>query len=316
MTAFGYFLSSEELGPREMVRYAGLAEQVGFDRVWLSDHYHPWNDAQGQSPFVWAVIGGIAATTRLHVTTAVTCPTVRIHPAVVAQAAATASLMLEGRFTLGVGSGEALNEHILGDRWPSAAERQEMLAEAVEVMRGLWGGEWFSHRGHHYTVENARLYSRPEAPLPVYVSGFGPRSIRLAAQIGDGYINVSPSPDAIQGYREAGGQGPAQGGVKVCWGTDEKDAVRLAHQRWGTSGIPGEAAQELPSPQHFEQVAALVTEDMTAEAVACGPDPERHLRAIRAYVDAGYDEVFIAQIGPDQEGFLRFWEKELRPRLS
>jgi G6PDH family F420-dependent oxidoreductase len=273
MAQFGYFLSSEELGPRAMVHWARRSEEAGFERLWVSDHFHPWNDQQGESPFVWAVIGGIAATTRLQVTTAVTCPTVRLHPAVVAHAAATASLLLEGRFRLGVGSGENLNEHILGDHWPPTDVRLEMLEEAIGVMRRLWTGEWVTHHGAHYTVEDARLYSCPDEPVPVPISGFGPKSIELAARLGDGYVNTSPSGESLHRYRELGGQGPSQAAVKVCWGRDERACVELAHRLWSNSAIPGEASQELRMPQHFEQISELVTEEMTAGSVACGPDP-------------------------------------------
>jgi G6PDH family F420-dependent oxidoreductase len=316
MASFGYFLSSEELGPKDEVRWAQRAEEAGFDRVWISDHYHPWNDAQGQSPFVWAVIGGIAATTGLHVTTAVTCPTIRTHPAVIAQAAATCSLLLDGRFALGVGSGEFLNEHILGDHWPPTDLRLEMLGEAIQVMRALWTGDWVTHYGEHYVVEDARIYSCPPEPVPVYISGFGPKSIALAAEIGDGYVNTAPEGEMIQQYRDKGGKGPTQAGVKVCWAEDEQAAVKTAHRLWANSGVPGEASQELRMPQHFEQVSQLVTEDMTKESVACGPDPERHMAAITPYLEAGYDEVFVSQMGEEQEGFFRFWETELQPRLA
>lgn len=316
MPAFGYFLSSEELAPRELVRVARAAADVGFERVWISDHYHPWNDEQGESAFVWSVIGAIAASTRLTVTTAVTCPIVRQHPAIVAQAAATSSELLEGRFALGVGSGEFLNEHILGDHWPPAARRQDMLEEAVEIMRKLWTGDWVTHYGRHFTVEDAKLYSAPAQQIPVYVSGFGPRSIELAADIGDGYITTKPSREDIDRYRQHGGRGPTQAGVKVCWAPSQDLGVRTAHRLWANSGIPGEASQELRMPQHFEQVSDLVSEEMTAAAVACGPDPERHLELIQKYVDAGFDEIYVAQMGPDQEAFLRFWEKELAPSFG
>jgi len=183
----GYHLSSEELDPVSMVRWARRAEEAGFAFVSISDHYHPWTRAQGQSPFVWGAIGAIAAITeRVEVATCVTCPTVRIHPAVVAQAAATAAVMLPGRFFLGVGTGEALNEHILGDRWPSSGVRREMLEEAVEVIRLLWQGGSQSHFGRHYTVEQAALFTLPDAPPPIVVSGFGEHSIDLAARIADG----------------------------------------------------------------------------------------------------------------------------------
>ena len=316
MASFGYFLSSEELSPKDEVRWAQRAEEAGFDRVWISDHYHPWNDAQGESGFVWAVIGGIAATTGLHVTTAVTCPTIRTHPAIIAQAAATCSLMLDGRFALGLGSGEFLNEHILGDHWPPTDLRLEMLGESIQVMRALWTGDWVTHYGEHYAVENARIYSCPPEPVPVYISGFGPKSIALAAELADGYINTAPQGEMVQQYRDKGGKGPTQGGVKVCWAEDEEAAVKTAHRLWANSGLPGEASQELRMPQHYEQLSQLVTEDMTRESVACGPDPERHLAAITPYLEAGYDEVFISQMGEEQEGFFRFWETELQPRLA
>jgi G6PDH family F420-dependent oxidoreductase len=316
MPEIGYFLSSEEHGPRDLARFAAMGEEAGFGSVFISDHYHPWTERQGQSPFVWSVIGAIAAKTKLRVTTGVTCPIMRIHPAIIAQAAATCSLLLEGRFILGVGTGEALNEHILGDTWPPAQIRQDMLEEAIELMRELWQGDFVNHRGAHYRVDNARLYSSPDVPPPVYISGFGPDAIRLAAQVGDGYVNVAPLSDAVRNYRESGGDGPAVAGIKVCWGEDEDAAKKLAHDVWKTTGVPGELNQELPLPRHFEQAAELVTEEIVAEAISCGPDPQRHEEAVRKYLDAGYDEIYISQIGDDQAGFLQFFFKELRPRLG
>jgi len=316
MPTIGLFLSSEERTAPELVELAARGEAAGFPCAWISDHYHPWTDAQGQSPFVWTVLGGIAHATReLRVTTAVTCPTVRIHPAVIAQAAATTATLLPGRFALGVGSGEALNEHVLGDRWPRAEIRLEMLEEAVEVIRALWTGKVVNHRGRHYEVEHARLYSRPAEPPPIYVSGFGPKAIALAGRIADGYVNTSPDADMLAAYREAGGRGPAQAGTKVCWAESEAEARRTAHRIWPNEVLPGELAQVLPTPEHFEQASSLVTEDMVAEAVPCGPDPERHAAALQEYLDAGYDEVYVQQIGTDQEGFLRFYEREILPRF-
>ena len=204
----GCFLACEEFGPRELVEQARRAEQAGFHALWISDHYHPWNDEQGQSPFVWGVIGALSQACSLPVTTAVTCPTVRIHPAVIAQAAATAAVQLEGRFTLGVGTGEALNEQILGDAWPLADVRLEMLEEAVELMRALWAGDVVTHDGKHYVVEHARIYSRPHEPPPIYMSAFGPKAIKLAARIADGFISTKPSAEDLQSYRKQGGRGP------------------------------------------------------------------------------------------------------------
>ncbi|MCW2607141.1 MAG: putative dehydrogenase [Frankiales bacterium] len=318
MTVFGYFLSSEEHAPGVLVDTAVAAEAAGFETLWISDHYHPWLDAQGQAPFVWSVLGAIAARTeRVRCHTAVTCPTVRIHPAVLAQAAATTQLLFEGRFGFGIGSGEALNEHIFGDAWPTAEVRLEMLEEAVDVMRRLWSGEVVRHRGEHYTVDTARLYSLPEQPVPVLVSGFGPKATELAARIGDGYMNVSPDADMLRLYRDSGGTGPTHGGVKVCWSQDEAEARRTVHRLWPHQAVPGEHMQVLTSPQHFEQVSSVVTEDMAVGAVAAvGSRVEDFVEGIRPYVEAGFDEVYVSQIGPDQQGFLRFWQDELAPALQ
>jgi len=318
VTTFGLFLSSEELAPRELVESAVRGKRAGFDRLWISDHYHPWNDAQGQSAFVWAVLGAIAARTeRLVVTTGVTCPTVRIHPAVLAQAAATTQVLFDGRFQLGVGSGEALNEHIFGDAWPHTDVRLEMLEEAVEVMRALWEGKTVNHRGRHYTVDAARIYSLPEQPVPVLVSGFGPKATRLAARIGDGYLNVAPDADLVALYRASGGAGPTHAGVKVCWAQDPAVARRTVPRLWAHQAVPGEAAQVLYSPHQFEQISSIVTEEMAAGAVAAtGPDVEAFVEGIRPYVEAGFDEIYLSQIGRDQEGFVGFWERELGPALA
>ena len=314
MTRIGYFLSCEEFGPRELLAQAQLAERAGFEALWISDHYHPWLREQGESAFVWSVIGALAQVCRLPVTTAVTCPTVRTHPAVIAHAAATCAVMHEGRFSLGVGTGEALNEHILGEHWPEAEVRIEMLEEAIEVMRLLWQGGQRSHRGRHYTVENAQLWTLPEAPPPVLVSGFGPKSVAAAARIGDGYVLTMPDAELISQFRsQGGGDKPVQGGTKLCWGEDEARAVKTAHARWRNDALPGELAQVLPTPAHFAQASELVTEEMVAEAIACGPDPERLRQPIQELFDAGADEVYVQQIGPDQEAFFRFAEREIVP---
>jgi G6PDH family F420-dependent oxidoreductase len=316
MTEIGLFLSSEEHDGTALVQFAREAEEAGIRRVWVSDHFHPWISNQGHSPFVWCVIGGIASTTELAVTTAVTCPTFRLHPAIVAHAAATAARMLPGRFTLGVGSGEALNEHVLGQHWPPPRVRLEMLAEAIEVMRELWTGKQVHWRGEHYVVEAARLYTRPEGEIPVHVSALGPRAMDLVISHGDGWITTSPDDEQLMRRFRADGRGPATVGVKVCWGPDEAAARRLAHERWPNSLVAGPLNQELPQPSHFEAASSDVTEDQVAEVIACGPDPERHLATIQACLDAGFDEVYVSQIGPDQAGFLEFFRKELAPRLG
>jgi G6PDH family F420-dependent oxidoreductase len=316
MAAIGVFLSSEEHGPRELVEQARLAEDAGFDSLLISDHFHPWIDEQGESPFVWSVIGAIAAATRLHVTTGVTCPTVRIHPAIVAQAAATSQLLLDGRFSLGVGSGEALNEHILGDRWPSAPVRLEMLDEAVAVIRELWTGEVVHHRGPHYRVDGARLYSVPDTPPPIVVSAFGPQALALAARIGSGLITTEPDAEAVASYRSEGGRGETCASLKVCWDRSVERATATALRIWPTSALHGPQSQELPMPAHFEQACARVTAEMVTERIACGPDPHLHAAAITAFVDAGFDRIYVNQVGDDWPGFLDFFNAEVRPLLA
>lgn len=314
MVSVGYFLSCEEFGPRELVAQAKMAEDAGFERLWISDHYHPWNDTQGQSPFVWSVIGALSEATRLPVTTAVTCPTVRIHPAVIAQAAATAAVQHEGRFVLGVGSGEALNEHIFGDAWPNTDERLGMLEEAIDVIRKLFGGGVVNHRGRYYTVESARIYTVPDEPVPIYVSGFGPKAATFAGRVGDGFVCTMPDADLVSMFRESGGGSrPAQGGLKVCHADTVEDGRNTAHRIWPNAQLPGELAQLLPLPRHFAQASELVTPEMMG--LPCGPDPQPYLDSVREYVDAGFDEVYIAQIGPRQREFFDFWRTDVQPEL-
>ena len=318
MVQLGYALSSEEHRPSDLVSNARIAEEAGFSFALISDHFHPWIDAQGQSPFVWGVIGGIAeATTTLELGTGVTCPMIRIHPAIIAHAAATAGAMMEGRFFLGVGTGENLNEHVLGDRWPDWDVRARMLREAVEVIRELWKGEVTSFEGEFYTVENARIYTRPDQPVPIHVAASGPKAAKLAGEIGDGYIGTAPEKEllaAFDGRRRT--KRPHYGQLTVCWGRDEKAARKTARRMWPTAAIPGESGQELPNPAHFEQLAKIVTEDMIAEQVVCGPDIDRHVEAIQAYVDAGYDHVYIHQVGPDQKGFIEAYARDVLPRFA
>lgn len=316
MTKIGYFLSCEQFGPKELVDQAKRAENAGFDALWISDHFHPWNDEQGQSPFVWGVIGALSEATSLPVSTAVTCPTVRTHPAIIAHASATAAVQLGGRFVLGVGSGEALNEHVLGDAWPSVGVRQEMLEEAVEVIRLLHRGDEVSHHGKHYTVQEARIYTRPERPLPIYVSGFGPQGAELAGRIGDGYVLAMPEAELVKTFREAGGgDKPVQAGTKVCWDQDADAALKTAHRLWGNEGLPGQTSQILPRPKDFAALMSLVPSETVAESVACGPDSEKHIAQVRQYIDAGIDEIYVQQIGPDMDGFFAAWERGVLPEL-
>jgi len=317
MARIGIALSSEEHKPAGLARFAAAAKEQGFEDVWVSDHFHPWVDRQGQSPFVWTALGAMAtAAPGVRLGTGVTCPIMRIHPAIIAQAAATCASLTEGRFFLGVGSGEALNEHILGDKWPPASTRLEMLEESIEVMRLLWQGGIRSHEGTHYTVENARIYTLPDEPPPVYVSAFGPEACSLAARVGDGLVTTSPDTEVIEQYRNEGGKGPVLAGAKVCWGEDEAAARRLAYEVWPNSGLPGQLAQELHLPMYFEQACELVDEEGAVGSSPCGPDPEVHAESLRAYLDAGVDEVYVQQVGPEQEAAMRFYRSEVLPRLD
>lgn len=312
----GYFLSCEEYTPAQLLEQARLAQDAGFKALWISDHFHPWNDEQGQSPFVWSMIGAISQVCDLPVTTAVTCPTVRIHPAIIAQAAATASVLLDGKFTLGIGSGEALNEHILGDRWPSADIRLEMLEESVEVMRKLWTGEFVTHEGTYYDVDSARIYTLPDQPPPVYISAFGPKALDLAGRIGDGFITTQPDKESLEAFRSmAGADKGTQAGAKCCWANTKEEAVAIAHRLWANGGVPGELSQVLPSPRHFEQVSELVTPEMIADSMPCGPDVEAHVSALQEFVDAGFDDVYVANIGPHYAEMMTRYQRDVIPAL-
>ena len=248
--------------------------------------------------------------------TGVTCPILRTHPAIVAQAAATAAAMMPGRFFLGVGTGENLNEHVIGAGWPPVDVRREMLAEAVSVLRLLWRGGVQSHRGTYFTVDRARVYTLPRRPPPIMVAGSGPLAARLAGRIGDGFVTTDPDPALLRTFRRAGGRGkPSFVEVTVCWAKSEREARRRAHEIWRLAALEGALFTEIALPEHFEAAFKPITEDQVADAVVCGPDASRYLDAIRKATRAGYDQVCLHHVGPDQEGFIRFFEREIRPRL-
>ena len=317
MVQLGYKLCSEEQSPGELIDCVERAEQVGFSFAMISDHFHPWTERQGQSSFVWTMLGAIAQVTeRITIGTAVTCPTVRIHPAIIAQAAATAACLLPGRFLLGVGSGENLNEHIFADHWPETDVRQDMLEEAIEVIRQLWQGKQESHYGMHYVVENARIYTLPGELPPIFIAAGGPKSAELAGRCGDGLISTAPDSEVVKNFRAAGGNGKdCYAEMAVCWGEDEKKALHTAFECWPNLAITGELAQVLPVPAHFEQAARMIREEDLAEDLVCGNDVERYVERLRKYEEAGFSHVFLHQIGPDQDGFFRFCERELMPQL-
>jgi len=318
MVQLGYTLSSEEFRPNEIVAHARRAEETGFTFAGISDHFHPWVDAQKHSPFVWATLGGIAQSTeRLEVLTGVTCPLIRIHPAIIAQAATTVADMLPGRFILGLGTGEYLNEHVTGAQWPPISKRQAMLVEAIGIMRELWQGKYTTHYGEYYTVENARLYTLPETLPPIYVAAAGPESAALAGTHSEGLISTSPAPEVVEAYTGAGGDpGRVVGQLTVCWGQDKDAAVQTALEIWPNAGLSGQLTQELALPAYFEAATELVTAEKIEQEIVCGPDPQLFLDKIKEYVDAGFTHVYLHQIGPDQEGFLDFAKRELLPQAS
>ena len=318
MTDLGYTLSSEEHHPNDLVEHARMAEEAGFDFLSISDHYHPWISAQGHAPFVWSALGGIAAATDdVDVGVGVSAPIIRFHPAIYAQAAATAAAMFEGReFYAGVGTGENLNEHVLGDKWPEHSVRLEMLEEAVEVIRKLWTGETVSHYGKHYTVEDARLYTLPEEEPPICVSAYGEKTATAAAEFGDGFWSVGPQ-EVVETWEENGGEGPRICQLTACVADSEEEAVETAYENWPNSALPGEMNTVLPTPAHFEQAVEMVSkEDIAEGSTITEQDSQAHIDSIQEAIDAGYDHVYTHQIGDDQAALIDLYEAEILPSFS
>jgi len=312
----GYKLAAEAFGPKELIRQAVRAEQAGFDFVEISDHFHPWFDVQGHSPFAWNVLSAIAVRTdRLGLATGVTCPTVRYHPAIIAQAAATLAIISDDRFTLGVGSGERLNEHVVGQGFPAVRERQERLVEALEIINLLWQGGYQSYEGKHLRLEDARVFDLPDQPPVLAVAAGGKQAAEVAATHGTGLFATEPRADLVETFTGAGGRGPKYAEIPVAWAPTEEAAVRAAHEttRWAVTGW--KVMAELPNPVNFEAASATVRPDDIREKFAVGPDPQPYLDAVRPYVQAGYDHVVLMNAGPDPDGFLDFFAKELRDRL-
>jgi G6PDH family F420-dependent oxidoreductase len=303
----GYWLASEEQPPNALVENARRAEDTGFGHVLISDHIHPWVDAQGHSPFVWGVIGAIAeATAHIHLGTAVTCPLIRVHPAIVAHAAATAQSLMDGRFFLGVGTGENLNEHVLGDRWPRADERLEMLDEAIDVIRALLGGEYETFRGKHYTVEQAKLYDAPKVPPPIIVAAKAERAAKLAAAKGDGTMNTTPDADLVRLFKDAGGTGPIYGKVAGAFASSEDEARKIAKERQPNSAMSGDLSTELALPRDFEAVAELVREEDLEGSLVFGNDPGRWREKIDEFERAGFTHVALHDVSVEQRDFIEF----------
>jgi G6PDH family F420-dependent oxidoreductase len=318
MAQFGYTLMCEQSPPKQLVTAAARAEEAGFDFAVISDHYNPWLPSQGHSPYAWSVLGAICqATERIGLMSYVTCPIRRYHPAVVAQKAATIGLLSDGRFTLGLGSGENLNEHVVGD-WPHAEVRHDMFAEALEIIRSLLAGERLSFHGDFFSVPEARLWDRPAGGVPMAVAASSPQSCQLAAEYGDALIATKPDAELLRRYDETGRGGERRriGQVPVCYGLDEKECRQTAHAQWGWACFGRHVLSELPEPSSFEEATEMVDEDAVAGQVSCGPDVQRHVEAVRRYLAAGFTDLALVQVGDgSQADFLDWAPRELLPRL-
>jgi len=314
----GYSLVCEQRGPKELVDDAIRAEQAGFPFAVVSDHFHPWLESQGHSPNAWPVLGAVAGrTSTLELMTYVTCPIMRYHPAVVAQQAATVALLADGRFRLGLGAGEALNEHIVGLGWPSVDVRHEMLVEAVEIIRALWTGRYINFRGRHFAVDSAKIFDLPDEPPPIGIAVSGPDSCRIAGRHADLIIATTPQASLIQRFQAAGGQGkPAVAQLPVCYGPDAAKALMLAHEQYRWSAAGWKVQAELPGPVNFDAYSQFVRESDLAEMIPHGPDPEPYVEGVRKFTEAGFTEVALLQIGPYQDEFLDFYTRTLEPALA
>ena len=316
MLKLGYKLMAEEHGPRDLVRNAQRAEQAGFDFAAISDHFFPWLEEQGHSPLAWPVLGALAhATKRLGLMTSVTCPITRYPPAILAQGAATLGLLSDNRFTLGLGAGERLNEHVVGAGWPGRGERHERLSEAVDIIQGLLAGDLTNYRGKYFQLDHARLFDRPDVKPAVAIAAGGTEAARLAGRKGDGLVATEPRPELIEAFVAGGGSGPHYAEVALCYAEREEDARQTAHHyfRWAVTGWPVQA--ELPDTEGFAAASKHVSPETVAQTVSCGPAPERHLEAIDRFVQAGYDHIILLQVGPDQDRFFDLFERELAPAL-
>jgi G6PDH family F420-dependent oxidoreductase len=315
---FGYTMMCEQSRPDQLVRDVQLAEECGFDFSVTSDHFNPWLESQGHSPYAWSVLGAAAqATSRIPLMTYVTCPTMRYHPAVVAQKAATMGILSGGRFRLGLGSGENLNEHVVGKRWPAVGVRHEMLSEAVDIITALLDGEHVNVRGKHFDVESARLYDLPDERVQIGIAVSGERSCTLAGQKADLMIATEPKPELGEMFDAAGGAGkPRIGQIGVSYDTDRDAAQQRAHELFRWFGLGWKVNADLPAPSSFEGATALVTPEQVGEQIPCGPDVQEYVDKIRPFVDAGFTEIALVQIGGDrQEAFCRWAEAELLPAL-
>jgi G6PDH family F420-dependent oxidoreductase len=309
----------EQAAPDQLVSDLQAAERAGFDFSVISDHYQPWLEEQGHSGYAWSILGAAAqATEEIGLMTYVTCPILRYHPVIVAQKAATMGVLSKNRFRLGLGAGENLNEHVVGERWPAVGARHEMLREAVDIIGQLLDGtDSVNYRGKHFDAEQARLWDLPSERVPVGVAVSGPDSCRLAGEKTDMMIAVEPEADLVEQFEAAGGEGkPKVGQVAICYDEDRDTAIERAHEQFRWFGLGWKVNADLPNPESFAAATQFVTQGQVAEALACGPDLQVHIDAIKPYIDAGFTEVALVQIGAaHQDSFIRWAESELLPAL-
>lgn len=315
----GYTLMGEQSGPKELVEAAVRAEGAGFDYAVISDHIFPWLDEQGHSPYTWSVLGAVSQVTeRLPLMTYVTCPTRRYHPVVVAQKAATMQLLSDGRFTLGLGAGENLNEHVVGGGWPDVAVRHEMLREAIEIIRSLWAGGPVSYRGRHFSFDGARVWDLPETAPPIGVALSGPASAALAGQLADAMIAVEPKVELGQAFDQAGGRGkPRYGQLPVSFDPSVEAARRRAFEQFRWFGGGWRVNAELKDPTAFAAASQFVRPEDVERAIPCGNDVGRFIEGVRQFEEAGFTHLALVQIGGDTQGdFIDWAHKELLPALG
>jgi len=313
----GFKLIAEAYSPTEIVEQAVRAEEAGFDFVEVSDHFHPWVSEQEHSGFAFSMLAAIAArTTSIELATGVTCPFLRYHPAIVAQMAATTAILSGGRFTLGVGAGERLNEHVVGRGWPAVSTRHEMLREALEIIRLLWSGGYHSYDGKHLQLEDARVFDLPDELPIIAVAAGGKQAARLAAEYGDALFATEPNADLVKAYQKAGGTGRLYAEVPLAWARSEDEGAESARKlfRFGVTGW--KVQSELPNPVNFDAATALITADDLREQFGCGPDVNRHVEVAKQFAEAGFDNLALINAGPDMNGFFDFYRDELGPALS
>lgn len=315
MARYGYTLYSEGNAPKDLVRQAVMAEEAGFDFLVISDHFHPWLSSQSHAGFAWSILGAVAEVTeKIQLATMVTCPIMRYHPAIIAQAAATIGVLSGGRFTLGLGAGERLNEHVVGLGWPSVTVRHKALREAIEIIKLLWSGGYQSFDGRYFHLSDARIFDLPDEPMHFYVGAGGVRAAALAAALNGGVCVTEPRQRIIEIFKENGGEG-VWGQVVLSWAKDEKAGLDAAYNQFRFSAGSWKVQSELPNPINFDHATKNVRPEDLASTIPAGPDVKTHLQGIQSFLDIGVENLAVAYPGSEPDKFMDFWRNSLRPQL-